>query len=114
AALGRRAASGRLLAEARIHLAMALNVGGRPNQALREITEVLALDLDGVLRARALAQRAALLGQLGRHDESFAAYQRAVPMLPRSGDLPWLWRAVNNRGLIRGYRHEFAAAETDL
>lgn len=114
AALGRRAESGQLLAEARIHLAMALNVRGRPNHALREITGVLALDLDGVLRARALAQRAALLGQLGRHDESLTVYQRAVPMLRRSGDLPWLWRAVNNRGLIRGYRHEFAAAEADL
>jgi hypothetical protein len=114
AGLGRRADSVQLVAEARVDLAKALNVRGRPNQALREITGVLALDLEVPLRARALAQRATLLGQLGRHDEALEAYQRVVPILRRSGDLTWLWRALNNRALIHAYRHEFAGAEADL
>jgi len=112
-ALGRGAGSARLAAEAHMRLAFALNVRGRPRQALREIDRVLE-DLEGVERARAQAQRGAILGQLGRYDEALASYRTALPALRRAGDDVWVKRVLSNRGIARGFRHEFAAAEADL
>jgi tetratricopeptide (TPR) repeat protein len=52
--------------------------------------------------------------QLGRNDEALSYYQRAIPGLRRAADHLWLQRALFNRGVLHGYRHEFAAAEADL
>src|SRR5919197_3490548 len=60
-ALGLRAGSAHLAAEDRMRLAFVLNVRGRSRQPLREIDRVVA-DLDRLARARAQAQRGAILG----------------------------------------------------
>src|SRR5712691_6769342 len=90
-ALGRRARSPLLTAEARMTLAYVLNGRGRSQQALREIDAAL-LDLDGVERARAEAQRGAILESHGRHDEALASYRSALPELRRAGDHLWVQR----------------------
>src|SRR5439155_4000216 len=71
-------------------------------------------DLRGVDRARARAQRAAILQLLGRLDEALADYSAALPQLRAAGDWMWVWRALSNRGVVRGHRLELAAAEADL
>ncbi len=118
AALGHRAGSAELAAEARMRLAFVLNVRGRPGRAIREIDAVLR-DLDGAAqaqaqRARAQAQRAAIMHQLGRLDEALAGYRTALPALRQAGDDVWVKRVLSNRGVLHGQRHEFAAAQADL
>ena len=109
---GRRIAP-RLAAEARMTLAFVLNRRGRSQQALREIDTAI-LDLDGVEQARALAQRGAMLHELGRFGEALDSYQKAYPLLRRAGDHSWVLRVLSNRGLVHGIRLEFAAAVADL
>lgn len=111
--LGLRAGDPALAAEARMTLAFALNRRGRPAQALSEIDTALR-HLDGVARARAQAQRGAILHQLGRFGDALAAYQAALPVLRRGGDRAWEQRVLSNRGLLLGHRQQFAAAEADL
>jgi tetratricopeptide (TPR) repeat protein len=112
-ALGRRARSPALTAEARMTLAYVLNGRGRSRQALREVDAAL-LDLDGVERARAEAQRGAILQLHGRLEEALASYRRALPELRRAHDLVWVQRVLANRGVVYGYRSEFGAAVRDL
>ena len=112
-ALGRRARSLGLVAEARMTLAYVLNGMGRSRQAVREIDAALTA-LDGVERARAEAQRGAILQLLGRLDEALASFRSALPVLRRAGDDVWVQRVLSNRGVVFGYRSEFAAATKDL
>jgi tetratricopeptide (TPR) repeat protein len=112
-ALGRRARSAALVAEARMTLAYALNGSGRSRQALQEIDAALA-DLVGVERARAEAQHGAILQLHGRLDEALASYRSALPELRRAADLVWVQRVLANRGVVYGYRSEFGAALKDL
>jgi len=112
-ALGHRARSPRLAAEARMTLAFVLNRRGRPRRALSEIDGALS-GLDGVERARAQAQRAAILQQLGRLDEALSGYRAALPALRRAGDLLWVQRVLSNRGVLHTFRHAYVAAEADL
>jgi tetratricopeptide (TPR) repeat protein len=107
--LGRRARSLSLVAEARMTLAYVLNGQGRPRQALREIDAAIQA-LHGVERARAEAQRGAILQLLGRFDEALASYRRALPVLRRAGDHVWVQRVLSNRAVIYGYQNEFTAA----
>ncbi|MEV6606908.1 CHAT domain-containing protein [Kutzneria sp. NPDC051319] len=102
-----------LAAESRILLAAALLQQGRPGPALREI-DLAVPDLDGAGRARARAQRADMLHQLGRLSEAHSEYQVAVPLLRRTGDLLNLQRTLVNRGILHTERHSFGAAEADL
>jgi tetratricopeptide (TPR) repeat protein len=111
--LGRRAKSAELAAEARMTLSSALVERGRPRHALTAIDAALR-DLDGVAGARALTQRGTILLELGRFAEAIADYRAAAPTLREADDLLWLYRVACNRGLAQTYRHEFAAAETDL
>ena len=111
--LGRRAQSPSLAAEARMTLAYVLNGQGRSRQALREINAAV-LDLDGVERARAEAQRGAILQLLGRVDEALVSFRRALPALRRAGDHVWVQRVLSNRAVIYGYQNEFTAAVKDL
>lgn len=112
-ALGRRAGSRLLAAEARMTMAFALNRRGQSRQALREIDTALT-DLTGVPHARAQGQRGAILHQLGRLDDALASYRAALPVLRRSADHVWTLRLLNNRGVLHGHRAEFAAAQADL
>jgi tetratricopeptide (TPR) repeat protein len=111
--VGGRAGSAELENEARMSLAFALNVRGRAAQALLEIGTATA-GLHGVARARAQAQRGAILTQAGRHDEALPCYRAALPVLRRAGDDVWLQRVLYNRAVSHGYRQEFTAAEIDL
>ena len=110
---GRRAGSRRCAGEARMSLASALVLRGRPAQARREI-EVAIAELDGVSGARAGVQRAAILQELGRDDEALEGVRRALPVLRRAGDVEWAARALSNRSLIHVARRAFVAAEVDL
>jgi CHAT domain-containing protein/Tfp pilus assembly protein PilF len=110
---GQRAGSPRLTAEARMTLAYALNWRGQPRHALREI-DAAVLQLTGVERARAQAQRAAILQQLRQFHEALRSYRKVLPVLRRAGDLLWVQRVLSNRGVVHTYRYEFTAAEADL
>jgi tetratricopeptide (TPR) repeat protein len=111
--LGDRAASPQLAAEARMTLAFALTIRGRPHQGLRELDRALPR-LTGVARARAQAQRGLILYALDRFDEALTAYRTALPLLRRADDRLWVLRVLTNRGTLHGYRHAFAAGEADL
>jgi tetratricopeptide (TPR) repeat protein len=111
--LGRQAGSAELAAEARMSLAFTLNVRGHARRALGEIDAALS-GLTGVARARAQAQRAAILNQLGRLDEALPDYQAALTVLRRADDHVWVQRVLYSRAVLYGYRQEFTAAENDL
>ncbi len=111
--LARRAGRRELAAEARMTLAFGLNRQGRLGRALVEINAAVA-DLDGPGRARAVAQRGAILQQLGRLDEATADYRGALPLLRRAGDPVWVQRVLSNRGLLHAFRHEYHLALRDL
>ena len=66
--------------------AFALNRSGKPRRALVEIDAALD-DLGSRGRAEGLAQRAAILQQLGRLNEALSDYRVALPALRREGDL---------------------------
>ncbi|MGH3914854.1 MAG: CHAT domain-containing protein, partial [Pseudonocardiaceae bacterium] len=111
--LGRRARSTVLVAEARMSLAFVLCRRGQLGRALRE-AEAALVDVDGVVRARALVQRAVVHYFLGWSDEAVAGYRRALPALRQAGDLEWIQRALSNRAVVHTFRHAYAAAEADL
>lgn len=113
AALARLADAPTLTGETGIPLAAALVQRGKPEQALHEIEGALRL-LDGSGYARARAQRADILHQIGRLDQARAEYEVAIPLLRGSGDTLNLQRALVNRGILNTERHVFAAAEADL
>jgi tetratricopeptide (TPR) repeat protein len=108
-----RARAVRVGAEARMTLAFVLNWRGRPRAALREIDLALG-DLTGVERARARAQRGAILHHRGRIEEGLRDYQAALPVLRRAGDLVWVQRVLSNRGHLYASRFDFPPAEADL
>ena len=110
---GQRAGLSRCTGEARMSLASALVLRGRPAQARREIEAAIG-ELDGLAGARAGVQRAAILQELGRDDEALEGVRRALPVLRRAGDVEWATRALSNRSLIHVARRSFAAAELDL
>jgi len=104
-----RAGSAEQAAEARLRLAFALSIQGRPHQGMHEIDAVLP-ELHGAARAHAEAQRAAIFNHLGQFDDALACYRTAVPALRRAHDHLWLQRVLSNRAIAHGYRHQFAAA----
>jgi CHAT domain-containing protein/tetratricopeptide (TPR) repeat protein len=111
--LGQRSGSAEVAADARAGLALALNHRGQSREALRQIEAALT-DLTGAARARAQAQRGAILSLLGRIDEALPDYHAALAALRRHGDPVWVEKLLANRAVIYGYRQEFAAAENDL
>jgi tetratricopeptide (TPR) repeat protein len=111
--LGERSGSPELAADARAGLALALNHRGQSRAALRQIEAALT-DLTGPARARAQAQRGAILSLLGRIDEALPDYHAALAALRRHGDPVWVEKLLANRAVIYGYRQEFTAAEHDL
>lgn len=99
--------------EARMSLASALMMSGRPQRSFQEIDRALT-DLDGLPAARARTQRAAIYQDLGRLDEALDDLRRALPVLRAAGDAQWATRALSNRGLLHATRREFGAARRDL
>ncbi|MGQ0774132.1 MAG: CHAT domain-containing protein, partial [Pseudonocardiales bacterium] len=112
-ALGRRARAAVLVAEARMSLAFVLCRRGQFGRALRE-AEASLVDVDGAVRARALAQRAVVHYFLGRYDEALIGYRRALPALRQAGDVEWIQRTLANRAVVHILRHAYPAAEADL
>ena len=112
-ALGERAGSPVLAAQARMKLAYVLVQRGRAGAALAEVDAALP-ELAGVAQARASAQRAFILHQVGRLDEALATHNRAILALSGGGDLLGAQRALTNRALLHTDRYAFAAAEADL
>ncbi len=110
---GRRAGSRELVAEARMTFAFVLAREGHPVRGLAEV-DAAAADLTGAARARAVAQRGAILQQVGRLDAAVADYQSALPVLRRAEDLVWVQRVLLNRGVLHAFRHEYLAARRDL
>ena len=110
---GQRAGSRRCAGEARMSLASALVLRGRPAQAWREIEAAIG-ELDGLAGARAGVQRAGISQLLGRDDDALEGVRRALPVLRRAGDGEWAARALSNRSVIHVARRSFAAAEADL
>jgi tetratricopeptide (TPR) repeat protein len=115
AAIGwaRRAGRPVLTAEARMSLAFVLTRRGALGPALRAI-QLACAGLTGVPGARALAQRAAILQQLGRLDEALVDYRAALPGVRAAADWVWVWRILNNRGVLHLFRYNFGAALADL
>jgi tetratricopeptide (TPR) repeat protein len=111
--VGERSGEPVLAAEARMTLAFAMAKRGRTSQARREI-EAALIDLTGVQHARGLAQRGAILHQIGKLDEALVSYRAALPGLRRARDHVWVQRVLTNRGVLHGHRMELAAAVTDL
>jgi tetratricopeptide (TPR) repeat protein len=111
--LANRADSAEQAAEARLRLAFALSIRGRPQQGMREIASAVP-GLHGAARAHAEAQRGAIFNLLGQFDSALICFRTAVPALRRAGDHLWLQRVLSNRAIAHGYRHEFTAAEADL
>ncbi len=111
--LGQRSGSAEVAADARAALANALTRRGQGREALRQIESALT-GLTGPARARAQAERGAILSLLGRIDEALPDYQTALAAMRRYGDHQWVEKLLSNRAVIYGYRQEFAAAENDL
>lgn len=105
--------SAELSGETRIPLAAALLQRGKAAEALAEI-DTAVRQLDGGGNARARAQRADLLHQIGRLPAAEAEYDAAIPLLRRAGDTLNLQRALVNRGILDTERHAFTAAEANL
>ena len=82
-----------LAAEARMTFAFVLNRSGAPRRALVEIGAALN-DLGPHGHAQGLAQRAAVLQQLGRLDEALSDYRASLPTLRREQDLVWVQRVL--------------------
>ncbi|MFI7587572.1 CHAT domain-containing protein [Spongisporangium articulatum] len=110
---GRRAGSPELEAEARLRLAAVLSTRGRAAAALRETDAALG-GLEGVQKARAYAQKGAVLVQLVRLDAAVENLELAVSGLRLAGDLMWLKRALANRGIASARRLRFDDALADF
>lgn len=100
-------------AEARMSYALILDDLGRPGAALRE-ADLACANLTGLRLARATMQRALILRRLGRDEQALAGYRRALETFRRHGDLPWVGRALTNRGVLHGYRGDLRRARADL
>lgn len=110
---GQQAAVALPAAEARMTLAGVLSWRGHSAAAIKEIDAALT-GLTGVHRARAEAQRGAILYHMGRFEAAMENYRVALPALRRAKDTVWVQRVLQNRGIAHCQRGEFAAAEADM
>jgi tetratricopeptide (TPR) repeat protein len=102
-----------LVGEARMRLAYALVMRGRPAIGVREINSALA-ELDGEAHTRALAQRGAIYLETGQLDEALIDLDIAIPELRRAADGVQLARALGNRGVVLAELHDFVPAIRDF
>ncbi|GAA3733638.1 CHAT domain-containing protein [Plantactinospora mayteni] len=108
-----RAGAEQVAAQARMSLALVLLDQGRTRAALAAADRA-ALALRGLPAAQLKCQKALILQRTGRLEEALATFAEALPVLRRAGDALWEARALNNRGLLYGYRGALVAAESDL
>lgn len=108
-----RVRSRQMVGEARMSLAFVRARRGEVARAVRCVEQALR-DLEGTARARALAQRGAILQQLGRVEEALVDYRLALPELQAAQDWAWVQRVHGNRGQVYAYRSQFAAAAAEL
>lgn len=111
--LAERGGHVRRAGEATMSLAVVLADLGRSEAALAA-TEQAATVLTGVDAARLAAQRGLILQRLGRAEEAFACYRRALPVLSRHEDVLWRTRVLLHRGILHAYLGAHLAAEADL
>src|SRR5215475_11322100 len=95
--LADRAGSAEQAAEARLRLAFALSIRGRPQQGMREIASALP-GLHGAARARAEAQRGAIFNPAREVGSGVGCFRTARPAPGRAGKQLLLQRVLSNRG----------------
>jgi tetratricopeptide (TPR) repeat protein len=100
-------------ARARMSRALILMSCGRIPAALRD-AETAAANMQGVDRARALAQQALILQRAGHLDQALAVYSAALPALRRHGDRPWEARLRNNRAILHAFQGHLGRARADI
>ncbi len=77
--------------------------------------ELATFARDDRLLGLAESRRGAQLANLGRGDDALKAYDRAVTLSEKSGDLDTLSRTLNNRAMAHGmYRHDRHRAQDDM
>jgi tetratricopeptide (TPR) repeat protein len=96
--LARRTGSAEREADVLASLGLALVYAGRTAVGLAALDRAVQRST-GVLAARVLARRGAVLCNLGRYPEALEDLRRAVVVLRRAGDLLWTARALNNRAM---------------
>jgi tetratricopeptide (TPR) repeat protein len=100
-------------AQARMSRAFILLSRGRLQAALRDADAAVA-SMQGVDRARALAQQALILQRAGHLDQALAVYGVALPALRRHGDRLWEARLRNNRAILHAFQGHLGRARSDI
>ncbi|HEY2832507.1 MAG TPA: hypothetical protein VGJ14_08790, partial [Sporichthyaceae bacterium] len=100
-------------AQARLSLAGVLVRRGDTDAALRQL-DAAALVAGRVDAVRVAAQRGLVLSRTGHYEAALSAYRAALPVLRRAGDFRFVALVLLNRGALRAWRGETAAATRDL
>lgn len=100
-------------AQARMSRAFIFLSRGRVKAALRDADASVGA-MQGVDRARALAQQALILQRAGELDRALAVYSAALPALRRNGDRLWEARLRNNRAILHAFQGHLGRARTDI
>jgi tetratricopeptide (TPR) repeat protein len=108
--LARAGGSETLAAESRVSLAGLHALSGSADRALAEIEDALV----GRAHARAIAQRATILADLGRFDDALDGYAHALPLLRDARDGVGEIITRNSRSGVLLHLGRFAEAEADL
>ena len=96
--LARRTGSVEREADVLASLGLALVYAGRTVAGLTALDRAVQRST-GVLAARVLARRGAVLCNIGQYPAALEDLRRAVVVLRRAGDLLWTARALNNRAV---------------
>ncbi|HTU72728.1 MAG TPA: CHAT domain-containing protein [Trebonia sp.] len=100
-------------AQARMSRAYIWQARGRISLALRDADAAVS-GLQGLDRARALAQQALILQRADQLDRAHAAYGAALPTLRRYGDRLWEARLRDNRAHLHALRGHLGRAKADI
>jgi tetratricopeptide (TPR) repeat protein len=100
-------------AQARMSRAFILLSLGRLQAALRDADAAVA-SMQGVDRARALAQQGLVLQRAGELDRALAVYGVALPALRRHGDRLWEARLRSNRAILHAFQGHHGRARSDI
>jgi tetratricopeptide (TPR) repeat protein len=100
-------------AQARMSRAFILLSLGRLRAALRDADAAVA-SMQGVDRARALAQQGLILQRAGELDRALAVYGTALPALRRHGDRLWEARLRSNRAILHAFQGHHGRARSDI
>lgn len=100
-------------AEARMSRAYIWQARGRIQNALRDADAAVS-GLQGVHRARALAQQGLILQRADQLDRAHAAFGAALPTLRRYGDRTWEARLRDNRAYLHALRGHLGRARADI